>query len=98
MRMPIIVKAPYNDGMLFQEVILVLKHFAVIQPVRVIPMVIKGGFVSNDKVGSKRCRFIDDVNRCKHRSHNTSHYLLSISGFYGVNGFAEGRTRNFRED
>src|SRR5687768_430183 len=93
--MPMIVKTPNGDVMLFQQFNLVTVGIVVFKPVRLILVIIERRFVCDDEVSTRLGSSFNHVKGRKHCSHDPRYLLIGATGPDLINGSGKRSTRDF---
>jgi hypothetical protein len=88
--MPIVMEPPDNYSMFFQKVIFKRKDLVIVQPRSIIAVIVKRRLVGDNEVCTQGGRPFDNIYGGKHRCHNSSDFLVFITGFYGVDCLFKG--------
>src|SRR5256885_2226989 len=80
------MKTPYGDVMPLQQLLLLFNYFIISNPINIVGMIVKCGFMSNDKIRIQFCSFLNYPDRRKHGGDNTRYLLAGAPTFYRIYG------------
>src|SRR6188768_2376745 len=89
MRMPIVVKPPDRNLVFVEKVAFILVNGIIFEPLRFICVSVKGGLMSDNKVGSERSGLLDHIDSRKHRRYNSGYSLLAVAGLQCIYSLIE---------
>jgi hypothetical protein len=87
---PVIVEAPDHQAMVVNQLALELVDWVVLEPGRLVEVIVEGWLVHDDEVGTLGDRLFDHRIACQKRCDDAPYRLMRIAGLNGVDGIERG--------